>query len=202
MRRRRGLKLPELTSLLDTLFIVVFAALIQARASAERAAAEPAPAAEVAPEPPPPPPPDAGVVPLDEIRAATARVVSAIRNPDLILVVVSGEGHIASITRRWDERALPPGDLKIKLLRDSQDPDVRIAYRGREAREDRICALARRELGGEGDLGRAVVVITADRPLADMPYSLATGLIEDATTCLDDANGMGVLVDPGKATLP
>ncbi len=224
MTTRRRKRIPELTSLLDTLFILVFAALIQARAGSERVAAaealqdaeeeaaatESSDAATDADADA-----DAGTAAPDaeaeataaqaereRIARSTARFVGAIRNQGTILVVVSGEGYIASITRQTPEETLPPEELKIKLLRDSADPDVRLVYRGHEGKDNRVCEVARRELGLEPDLGRAVVIITADRPLADLPYSLVTGLAGDAAACFDDAGGLGILVDPGRTNPP
>jgi len=223
MSCRHRKRIPELTSLLDTLFILVFAALIQARAGSEgEAAAEEQRAEEAAAEEAPADAaadaggaddagaaaPDAGAEAVaaraerERIARATARFVGAIRNQGTILVVVSGEGYIASITQQTPEETLPPEELKIKLLRDSEDPDVRLVYRGHEGKENRVCEVARRELALEPDLGRAVVIITTDRPLADLPYSLVTGLADDAAGCFDDANGLGILVDPGRANLP
>ena len=223
MKSRQKRRIPELTSLLDTLFILVFAALIQARAGSEStAAAEERLAAQEATEEVPSDAaadagveddagaavPDAGAEALaaqaerERIARSTAHFVGAIRSQGTILVVVSGEGYIASITQQTPEETLPAEELKIKLLRDSEDPDVRLVYRGHEGKENRVCEVTRRELGLEPDLGRAVVVITADRPLADLPYSLVTGLADDAAACFDDANGLGILVDPGRAKLP
>jgi hypothetical protein len=218
MSCRHRKRIPELTSLLDTMFILVFAALIQAQAGSESEAAAEEAAAEEEPfdagaeaevgDDAGAAVPDAGAEELaaqaerERIARSTARFVGAIRNQETILVVVSGEGYIASITRHTPEETLPPEELRIKLLRDSENPDIRLVYRGREGKENRVCEITRRELGLEPDLGRAVVVITTDRPLDDLPYSLVTGLQDDAAACFDDANGLGILVDPGKANLP
>jgi hypothetical protein len=189
MSRRAFRRYPELTSLLDVLMIIVFASLIGAR----RAPAEtPLPAAPAPPAPAPQPAPTV----FDD--TAATRLVASIQNQDVILVTVSQAGYIVALSRRVEQRALAPTDMKLRLLKDSPDPAEGVEYWGRSEREHRVCYVVRRELDMRPDLARALVVITTARPFAVLPYALVQGLKRDVASCLDDANGYAILVDPGK----
>ena len=103
MRARRHVRRPpDLTSLFDVLFIVIFAALI--RAAAAQHAAEAA-----KPVPPPPRPMDPASL---QMRAGT----QVAERPNVI-VRVAADGHVTE----------PVVD---SLLEPSADPDVALSYRG------------------------------------------------------------------------
>jgi hypothetical protein len=208
-RRRARPRIPELTSLLDVLFILVFAALIQARSAAEppdEAIAIPVapPSGPVDAGVPAPALPDAGPGDADrrarEVIARTAGpFLRSIQGRPTVLVGVSGAGHIVSITPQTARGVPQPAqEIRINLLRESEDPDVKVAYRGMLEKDHRICEIVRRELG-VADLGRALILIATDEPLAKLRFGLVRGLENDAATCQDDAGGFGVLLDPEAA---
>ncbi len=225
MSRRRARKVPELTSLLDVLFILVFATLVDLRGRPEAGAAVEgdvppieaadagAPAADAAARATGPadagPPFNANAFMIEmqrtRIRAAAARLMSGVRTHAAILVGVASAGEGATASAEIvsiDRQGAGPGDLEIKLLRPSLDQTRKIEYRGATERDDRLCEIVRRELGLRPDLGRALVVVTTDRPFAELPYALVAGMQEDARSCLDDANGFAILLDPGKVAPP
>jgi hypothetical protein len=191
-------RLPELTSLLDVLFILVFATLVALRAkpAVDEVGKTPEPivvvpdAGLLSPDAGPPPDPGDAL----RMREATDRLVRTFQNPNVIVVTVSATGQIVGLSRRGAGAT----DVRVTLLRDSPDPERAIEYRGSDEKEHRVCEIARRELDLEPDLARALVVISTEKPLAELPYALVAGLMRDATRCMDDANGFALLVDPGK----
>jgi len=103
-RARRHVRLPpDLTSLFDVLFIVIFAALI--RAAAAQHAAEAA-------KPPPPPPPR----PMDPA-SLQARAGTQLAERPTVIVRLAADGKISE-------------PVVASLLEPSADPDVALSYRG------------------------------------------------------------------------
>lgn len=101
-RRARRQPPPDLTSLFDVLFIVIFAALIRAAAAQHEAEAKPVP----------PPPPK----PLDPA-SLQARAGTQVAQRPTVIVRVGADGRTTE----------PVID---SLLEPSQDPDVALSYRG------------------------------------------------------------------------
>lgn len=185
MSRRRGARTSDLTSLLDVLFILVFAALVHA------AGREPAPA-EAAPEPEPPPEPVAPPAP----DAAVAEPEPALPTPELAgrtvaLVRVSRHGVVTAI-----ETADGRHEVGLALVEPSPDPDVVLVYLGDRSPDLRVCRIAALTLGVP-DLAEHVVVITPERPLSELTFALAGGLTRDVGRCLEEQAGLALLVDPG-----
>jgi hypothetical protein len=160
---------PDLTSLFDVLFIIIFAVLIRA-ASAEKAA-----------EPPPAPPPPAPVK-LDP-KSLQVRAADQLASRPMAIVRVSTAGTITAI-----ERGGSKGPIDLPLLEHSADPDVGLAYLGDRSAEMRVCRIA--QLHG-ADLAHDIVVIAPERPLADLPHALVDGLHADIDRC----GGLAVIVD-------
>jgi hypothetical protein len=187
MRSRRHLhRAPDLTSLFDVLFIVVFAALIRA-AAVEKAAAHPSE----------PPRPSAPVIPpaAAELREhALAQLEADLASRTPLIVRIAASGTI---------QALEVGDRRIALdaplLEHSPDPDVAIAYLGERSAELRICHVAAIHLG-ISELSRYLVIIAPALPLADLPHALFDGLHRDLDRCLTEQHGLAALLDP--AALP
>lgn len=179
MSRRRVIGRPDLTSLLDVLFILVFAALVQTASREEEEAV-----AEPEPEPVAPAPPDAGVaepaIPTPEL---AGRTVAFLR--------VSRHGVLTAIE-------LPTGQtpLGVPLLEPSPDPDVVVAYLGDRSPDVRVCRIAALTLGVP-DLSGHVVVITTELPLEELGHALVQGLQRDVSRCLSEQAGLAILVDPG-----
>ena len=169
-RRRRFVRVPpDLTSLFDVLFIVIFAALIRA------AAAEQKP-----PEPPPPPPPPKLDPAALQVRAADQLAA----RPMIVVRVSAAAGTITAIEHGGKAEA-----VDVPLLEHSADPDVGVAYLGERSSEQRVCRIA--ELHA-GELAKSIVVIAPDRALVDLPHALYDGLRADVDRCA----GLAVIVDP------
>ncbi len=176
--RRRQHVPPDLTSLFDVLFIVIFAALIRAAAAEHAAAAAEQP--KRAPEP---------VKPLDP-GSLHARALAELATRPAIVVRVSEAGTITAIEA--DGKVQP---LDAPLLEQSADPDIALAYLGDRSEELRVCRIAALHLA-RPDLGGALVIIAPARALADLPHALYDGLHRDLDRCLVEQHGLAVLVDP------
>ncbi len=186
--RRQRRPPPDLTSLFDVLFIVVFAALIRA-AAVENAAAHP-------PSQPRPSAP------------AIAPAVAELRQralADLDADLAARTPLVVRITRNATIDALEIGVQRIALdaplLEHSPDPDIAVAYLGDRSTELRICRIAAVHLGAT-ELGRYLVIIAPVLPLADLPHALYDGLHRDLDRCLTEQHGLAVLVDPAAMPPP
>lgn len=186
MRPRRHVRRPpDLTSLFDVLFIVVFAALIRAAAVQQAAAPAPRPATPAPPAPPP------ALAVLRQRALADLDAQLAARTP--LVVRISKAATI---------EALEVGDQRIALdaplLEHSPDPDVAVSYLGDRSAELRICRIAALHLGAT-DLARYLVIMAPELPLADLPHALFDGLHRDLDRCLAEQHGLAALVDPAAA---
>jgi hypothetical protein len=182
-RSRRRQPPPDLTSLFDVLFIVIFAALIRA-AAVQSAAAHPAPT---------PPRPESPPVKL-EVAQLQARAVASVTNDvtsrPSVIARISEKGSLTSI--ETTEKTEP---LDSPLLEHSPDPDVALAYLGDRAAELRICRIIAVHLG-QPDLAHHLVILAPEKSLADLPHALVEGLRRDVERCLHDQQGLAVIVDP------
>jgi hypothetical protein len=188
MRTRRHVRRPpDLTSLFDVLFIVVFAALIRA-AAVEQAAAHP---------PAPPPGPSAPVTPpaIAALRQrALADLGAELAARAALVVRIAGDGTIVAL--ELDGRRI---ELDAPLLEHSPNPDIVLAYLGDRSAELRVCRIAALHLGS-AKLSRYLVIFAPVLPLADLPHALFDGLHRDLDRCLTEQHGLAALVDP--AALP
>ena len=226
MRRRRHKRASELTSLIDVLFILLFASLVQARDSMEREEAAGAlvvdaglPDAMPDAGPPDARPPDAGPAdaaaagPGDEAarvadvhrehaRRLSALVAGAVHGREVFVVEVAATGYAVEI-RHWREGALVRRQaVQHRLVAVPADAPSEFAeYLGEDQPWQRLCPLVLASLAQpQPDLGRALVVITVDAPLADLSLALRNGLERDAALCLQDAGGIAILLDPAQPT--
>jgi hypothetical protein len=188
MRRRAPRRPPDLTSLFDVLFIVVFAALIRA-AAVENAAAHPA----VPPRPSAPAtPPEVAALrqralaELSTDLAARTPLVVRIRRDGTVDAIEIGEKRIA---------------LDAPLLERSTNPDVAVAYLGDRSAELRVCHIAAVHLGTPA-LSRFLVIIAPELPLADLQHALYEGLHRDLDRCLTEQHGLATLIDPTAPAAP
>ena len=186
MRPRRHVRRPpDLTSLFDVLFIVVFAALI--RAAAVQRAALP-----IAAPPPPGPPPAIAALRLRALAELDASL--AARAPLVVRITKAGTLEALEV----DGKRLA---LDAPLLEHSPDPDVALAYLGDRSAELRICRIAALHLGVT-ELSRYLVIMAPAIPLDDLPHALYDGLHRDVDRCLADQHGLAALIDPAALTLP
>ena len=185
--RRRVRRPPDLTSLFDVLFIVVFVALIRAAAAqnAADAAMQPIPPMQ----PPEPPPPPAEVAVLKERALANLAAELAGRSP--LVIRVSEAGVVDKLEADGKQLA-----LDVPLLQHDPDPMVRKTYVGDRSAQLRICRVAALHLGIE-DLARYVVIIAPARAPADLSDALIGGLERDVSRCLVEQRGIATIVPPG-----
>lgn len=186
--RRHARQPPDLTSLFDVLFIVIFAALIRA-AAVQQAAAVPAPPAKPAAPP----------VPLDP-KSLHARALAAVDQQvaerTSVVMRVSAKGSIIALESGGKTVA-----LDVPLLEHSPDPNAVVTYLGDRSAELRICRVAAVHLGA-ADLSHHLVILAPDSLLDDLPHALYDGLHRDIDRCLADQRGLAVLVEPTPAAKP
>ncbi len=188
--RRHAYRRPDLTSLFDVLFIIIFASLIRAAAAqnaAEKALAPP-PAIPTKPAPPP------------DVAALRTRALAefdkqlATRTP--LVIRISAKGIVDAI--EVDGRRIA---LDVPLLEHSPDPDVAIAYLGDRSAELRLCRVATVHLN-VADLASYLVIVAPVLPLADLPHALFVGLHADLDRCFSEQHGLATIVDPAALTTP
>lgn len=188
--RRRVAPVGSLTSMLDVLFILVFAALVQSSAQGQP---PPAPAtAEAAPVPSPPAPP--AFVALRA--AAVAQTAAQVERAPLVVARVEADGTLAAI-----ELADARRPVGVPLLEQVADLDVGLAYLGDRAPALQVCGAVARELG-LASLDGHVVVIAPTRALAELPVALVAGLRRDVTRCQREQHALAVIVEPGAVPAP
>jgi hypothetical protein len=185
MRARRHIRRPpDLTSLFDVLFIIVFAALIRA-AAVERDAATP-------PSPPSPPRPLAPAVPppvaaLRQRALADLDAALAARTP--LVVRVTRDGTIDAL--EVDGKRIP---VVVPLLEPSSDPALRVTYASDRSAERRVCRIVARQLGA-AELARYLVIVAPAAERNDLPEALLEGLEHDLGSCVEQ-HGIATLVYP------
>jgi len=191
MRPRRHIRRPpDLTSLFDVLFIVVFAALIRA-AAVENAAAHPTPPARPRPSAPELPP---AVAALRQRALAELDAQLAARAP--LVVRITRDGTIDALEVAGKRLA-----ADAPLLEHSPDPAIEVAYLGDRSAELRVCRIAALHLA-TADLSRYLVIIVPANPFADLPQALLDGLHRDLDRCLTEQHGLAALIDPAALSPP
>ena len=191
MKRRVAAGAGSLVSLLDVLFILVFASLVQSNARGAAAGAEGA--AEPVPAPPAPAVP-APPRPLDQVRAAAAAVAAQhVAGAPLIVVHVGADGALAALERVGDARP-----LAIPLIERSVDPDAPPVYLGDRSPALQICGVIARELRTT-ELTGHVIAIAPALARADRMVALNEGLDRDVSRCMREQHAMAVIVEPEAA---
>jgi hypothetical protein len=183
-RQRRSMpRAMELTSLLDVVFIVMFAALIRAAAVQQAAAA-------------------AGAVPAQPQQAIEPLPPGALKTQALARLhdeLAARDAVIARITAAGTLVALESGErrvvLEVPLLEYNPDPEIALGYLGDRFADLRICKLIGLHLAGI-ELARHLVIVAPDRPLADLPHALYEGLRRDVSRCLTEHRALAVVVEP------
>ncbi len=200
MPRRRPTQYSSLTSLLDVLFILVFASLIHAasKVEASQRAPQPQPAAVAAAPPdagvPDAAPPDAVVepAPTSVRQAAAAAIARSVDTRATQLAHISSRGVLTAVEPADGESIL----VGAPLLERVDDPDIALAYLGDRNAALRICAIVAAALG-RADLARDIVVIVPDASIDQLPVALVEGIRRDLERCAADQGALAVLVDPG-----
>ncbi|MDQ3364885.1 MAG: hypothetical protein M3680_05595 [Myxococcota bacterium] len=188
--RRHVRYTPDLTSLLDVLFIIVFVALIRSAAAQELVAQA---ATKVPPQP-------VVIPPSPEVAAlrtrALANLEANLESRAPLVVRVSAAGTIEALEVGGERRA-----LDVPLLEHSADPDAAIAYLGDRSAELRVCRIAASQLGLP-DLAQHLVIIAPALPLAELRRALHRGLHEDLVRCFAEQGGVATIVDPATVMTP
>ena len=188
MRVRRHVRRPpDLTSLFDVLFIIVFAALIRAAAVERAAAPLPAPPRPPAPAVPPP------VAALRQRALADLDAALAARTP--LVVRVTRDGTIEAL--EVDGKRIP---MVVPLLEPSADPAIRVAYASGRSVERQVCRIVARQLGA-AELARYLVIVAPAAERNDLPEALLEGLEHDLGSCVEQ-HGIATLVYPTMLQLP
>jgi hypothetical protein len=198
--RRRAVPAPSsLTSLVDVLFILVFAALVQRVGGAQSAK----PAAPAVAAPAPWRPPSA----TEELRRAAVRALSQrLQQQPAIVARVSARGVLTSLeVAPADGGASTQMALERPLLERVDDPDIAVGYVGDRDGGQRLCALiaARPELGATS-LERSLVVIAVEGAVPELMVALVGGLRRDVDDCARAHRAAAVIIDatalpPGQA---
>lgn len=183
-RTRRVRRPPDLTSLFDVLFIVVFVALIRA-AAAEHAVTE-----ATTPKPPPPEPPRPPA-PVATLKVRALATISADLEKRTPLVVRVSERGIVSMLESADKQVV----LDVPLLEQSADPDVQTTYLGDRSADLRICRVAAVHLNVP-DLSRYLVIVAPSTSRRGRQVALNEGLDRDVVRCLTEQNGTATIVEP------
>jgi hypothetical protein len=183
--RRRVRRPPDLTSLFDVLFIVVFVALIRAAAAQNAEAEATRPPPKAAPQPPQPPAP---VAALKARALANLTVELASRSP--LVIRINELGVVEQLEVDGKQLA-----LDVPLLAHDPDPMVRKTYVGDRSAQLRVCRVAALQLDLP-DLSRHLVIIAPSRVPADLPDALIGGLERDVSRCLVEQRGIATIVPP------
>jgi hypothetical protein len=190
-RLRRHVRVPpDLTSLFDVLFIVIFAALIRA-AAVEKAAAEAA-----APKPTPAPVATQPLAVAALQSKALAQVSADLAARPVAIARITPTGQLSAV--EIEQKRIP---LDLPLLEHSPDPDVALAYLGDRSAELRVCRQIALHLGVEA-LAPYLVIVAPDAVRADLPHALYEGLRRDVERCQHDQGGLAVIVEPSQGATP
>jgi hypothetical protein len=212
-KRKAPLAPSSLTSLVDVLFILVFAALVQRASAATGAqldgapevkatgAAVGAPVAQAAPRP-------AHSEALR--RAAISTLATELEERPAIIARVAKSGVLTKLEAPGlasaDAAAGAGGGsgegglvLELPLVEPVSDPDVAIGYVGDRDASKRLCAVIASRLAAAGSavaLERSLVVIAVDTPVRELTVALVGGLRRDVADCLAVHRAAAVLLDP------
>ena len=184
-RARRHVRVPpDLTSLFDVLFIVIFVCLIRAAAAQQtaEAATQPKPVIPVPAEP---------LDPHSLHARALTQIATDVAGKTPVIVRVSATGTITAL-----ESGGQTTSLDVPLLEHDPNPDVAMSYLGDRSGALRVCGVAALQLGSD-DLAGYLLIIAPESALEDLPHALYEGLHRDVDRCLIDHHALAVIVVPG-----
>ena len=183
--RRNRIRPPDLTSLFDVLFILVFVSLVNAGVNKQAADA----AVEAAkPKPPPPAPPG----PPPTVVALQKEALASLGERPVLVARVSKDGVLRALEA--DGRTVA---LDVPLT--APDPQLELVYLGDRSSELHVCRQAALHLG-VADLAKYLVILAPDAPVADLTVGLVDGLRRDVERCLVEQHGVAVLVGNAGST--
>ena len=203
----------SLTSLLDVLFILVFASLAQASAALQQAHEQPAEfRADAGPTDAGPddagprdagfldagpgdaePEPPALPTPAAVRERAYEQVLEQARGRELVLARIDAAGVLVSIEREGAP-AIPVGVPLLAPAQDAKTALASLAYSGATDSGDGVCDLVRAALD-VGSLERYLVVMATEAPTDELPESLFEGLSNtEPRDCLRTRAGLAVWV--------
>ncbi len=222
-RRRRRKRAAELTPLIDVLFILLFASLIQARSAgvstgekrapddgdpaaldAGLAGADAAPIDAALRDAGADPGTDAGAPSsshLAQSRQLAENMARAVKNRDTYLVEITHEGYVVTIAQWSEGRERRREALRYRLLRPvlPGESNREFEYLGMTNPDARICKLVRQRFPTAPDgLAEALVTVVVDVPLDDLPRALDRGIRGDLAGCFADGKALGILIEPGE----
>jgi hypothetical protein len=221
-RRRRRHRAAELTPLIDVLFILLFAALLQARTAVERGVTSPEESPDgiardagadasmpdaSADASMPDAGADAGVADagpsehLAESRQIAARLASAVDNHAVFVVEVTREGYVTSMARWSRGQEVRRDRMRHRLVRPVLPGESwqKLAYVGEDDPALGLCPLVRERFQrAAGDEDPFMVLVVLDAPIGDLPLILYRGVRADLKRCFVGASGMGILLQPGE----
>lgn len=198
MRRRPVAQYAPLTSLLDVLFILVFASLIySANLEASQKKTDARPPAEAKPAAVALTPGRAAIDPERLRKVAVAEILAGLESKQAVVARVGADGRLRQLERRRDDRPLVT-PVELPLVEAVPDPDVEFVYLGERSPDLRLCSLVRLQLGA-ADLSGTLVIVALDQPLEQLSLALARGLQRDVDRCTGDQRGVAVLLDPRAA---
>lgn len=196
MRHRRPIRYSSLTSLLDVLFILVFASLTQAAGLVQKAEQTEVVPKEVQQAPAPKPPPIPISTSHAQLRdAAQVQVLRDLQGRPTVYVRISANGHLLAIERDGIPNAIKTLDPPTPLLVKTDFEGGGTSYQGNQEPGHRICSLVRKELA-LGSLENYLVIFAPEVGLDGLQVALARGLRSDQQYCFKDEGGIGILVDP------
>jgi hypothetical protein len=191
LSRRAAPSAPSFTSLLDVLFILVFAALVRTAALQQAAADKAEPAAEdqlpVVSPPRPPQPTDRAALQ----KRAYAHFDASLRARRMVIARIGRDGAVTAVEDGG--KTLP---LNMPLLARVADANVGLIYLGEQSTELRVCSIVRNQIGAK-DLSDVLVIFVPAAPVDQLSVALVDGLHADEQRCATDHKGLAVLLDPG-----
>lgn len=222
MRRRRPKRSSELTPLIDMLFILLFAVLVQSQRAGNQAsiAAPVSPSSASGPSPQTPadaapgdsqamadaarPADGAASLPLkpadehiDRARKLAEVMAQSVKQRDVFVVEVTGQGEIAAMERFSGGMRRRRDQTDYRLLRPvlPGQSDAELRYLGDAEPASRLCPLVKQHFEPAADALRALVIVVTDAPLARFPLALRDGLIADTAECYAEAGAIAVVID-------
>lgn len=224
MRRRRHRRAPELTPLIDVLFILLFASLIQARSAVQQSQAQAREEPEVRSDDSAPDAgpidagpidarsPDAGPIdagPIDagptiepepeylvRSRELATAMAGSVFGRHSFVVDIRSTGYVTGVTGWLDGQEMSRRRVRHRLTRVvlPNESDRRLDRLPPDAL-DRLCPFVRTTVH-LSDEQEMLILVMLDQPLDELDLALSRQLEADLDDCFDSARGVVILVQP------